>query len=87
METEHKLSELDDAIAHEKRQAAREMQSEIWVDGMLEGIDTDILADAAMTTALEELITEGGEDAALAAIDDMRQRIVAGEFTRMRTLQ
>lgn len=87
METEHKLSELDDAIAHEKRQAAREMQSEIWVDGMLEGIETDILADAAMATALEELITEGGEDAALAAIDDMRQRIVAGEFTRIRTLQ
>lgn len=87
MEVEPKLSELEDAIAHEKRKAAREMQSEIWADGVLEGIETDILADAAMATALEELITEGGEDAALAAIDDMRQRIVAGEFTRIRTLQ
>ncbi len=87
MEAETKLSDLEAAIANEKRQAAREMQSEIWADGVLEGIETDILADAAMATALEELITAGGEDAALAAIDDMRQRIVAGEFTRLRTLQ
>ncbi|WP_306118705.1 MULTISPECIES: hypothetical protein [unclassified Roseitalea] len=87
METEHKLSELEDAITNEKRQAAREMQSEIWVDGMLEGIETDILADAAIATALEELVDESGEDAALAAIDEIRQRLVAGEFTRIRTLQ
>ena len=78
---------LDDAIALEKRRAAREMQSEIWADGMLEGIETDILADAAMATALEEIVDENGEDAALAVIDDIRQRLVAGEFSRLRTLQ
>ena len=78
---------LEDAIAHEKRQAARELQSEIWADGVLEGIEMDILADVAIAAALEEIITHNGEDAALAAIDDMRQRVVAGEFTRLRTLQ
>lgn len=87
METEQKIDALDDAIALEKRRAAREMQSEIWADGMLEGIETDILADAAMATALEEIVDENGEDAALAVIDDIRQRLVAGEFTRLRTLQ
>ncbi|MBO6552879.1 MAG: hypothetical protein JJ926_05735 [Roseitalea sp.] len=87
METEQKIDALDDAIALEKRRAAREMQSEIWADGMLEGIETDILADAAMATALEEIVGENGEDAALAVIDDIRQRLVAGEFTRLRTLQ
>ncbi|MCR9120856.1 MAG: hypothetical protein NXH91_01110 [Phyllobacteriaceae bacterium] len=87
METEQKIDALDDAIAMEKRRAAREMQSEIWADGMLEGIETDILADAAMATALEEIVDENGEDAALAVIDDIRQRLVAGEFTRLRTLQ
>ena len=87
METELKIDALDDAIALEKRRAAREMQSEIWADGMLEGIETDILADAAMATALEEIVGENGEDAALAVIDDIRQRLVAGEFTRLRTLQ
>lgn len=87
METEQKIDALDDAIALEKRRAAREMQSEIWTDGMLEGIETDILADAAMATALEEIVDENGEEAALAVIDDIRQRLVAGEFTRLRTLQ
>jgi hypothetical protein len=87
METEQKIDALDDAIALEKRRAAREMQSEIWADGMLEGIETDILADAAMATALEEIVDENGEDAALAVIDDIRQRLVAGEFTRLRMLQ
>jgi len=87
MEAEQKIDALDDAIALEKRRAAREMQSEIWADGMLEGIETDILADAAMATALEEIVDENGEDAALAVIDDIRQRLVAGEFTRLRTLQ
>lgn len=87
MESKHELDALDDAIAVEKRRAAREMQSEIWADGMLEGIDTDILADAAMATALEEIVDEAGEDAALAVIDGIRERLVAGEFTRLRTLQ
>ena len=87
MEAERKIDALDAAIAHEKRRAAREMQSEIWVDGILEGIETDILADAAMATALEEIVDENGEDAALAVIDDIRRRLVAGEVTRLRTLQ
>ena len=87
MESEDTLSSLDEAIALEKRRAAREMQSDAWADGLLEGIEKDILADAAMATALEEIVGENGEDAALAVIDDMRQRLVAGEFTRLRTLQ
>ena len=87
METEQKISTLEEAIALEKRRAAREMQSEIWADGLLEGIDTEILADAAMATALEELVTESGEDAALAVIENLRERLAAGEFNRLRTLQ
>ena len=87
MENEEKTSALDDAIVHEKMRAAREMQSEIWADGLLEGIERDILADAAMATALEEIVDGEGEDAALAVIDDLRQRVVAGEFNRLRVLQ
>lgn len=87
MEPKQDLESLEEAIALEKRRAAREMQSEIWADGVLEGIDTDILADAALATALEEIVHENGEDAALAVIDDLRARLVAGEFTRLRTLQ
>lgn len=87
MEPDEKIEALEDAIAMEKRRAAREMQTDAWAEGMLEGIETDILADAAIATALEEIVDENGEDAALAAIEDIRQRLVAGEFTRLRTLQ
>jgi len=87
MEPKQELEALEDTITVEKRRAAREMQSEIWNDGMLEGIETDILADAAMATALEEIVGENGEDAAMAVIEEMRERLVAGEFTRLRTLQ
>lgn len=87
MESEEKNNALDEAILHEKMRAAREMQTEIWTDGLLEGIERDILADAAIATALEEIVDCDGEDAALAVIDDLRDRVVAGEFTRLRVLQ
>ncbi len=87
MITDEKIAELDEVIAQEKRVAAREMQSEAWADGMMEGIETDILADAAIATALEELIRTDGEKSALLLVDNLRDRIIAGEFIPGRTLQ
>ena len=87
MITDEKIAELDEAIAQEKRVAAREMQSEAWADGMMEGIETEILADAAIATALEELIRTDGESAALLLVDNLRDRVIAGEFIPERTLQ
>ncbi len=87
MITDEKIAELDEVIAQEKRVAAREMQSEAWAEGLLEGIEIDILADAAIATALEELISVDGESSALTLVENLRDRIVAGEFIRGRTLQ
>mgnify|MGYP001820251576 CR=1 FL=1 len=87
MITDEKIAELDEVIAQEKRVAAREMQSEAWAEGLLEGIEIDILADAAIATALEELISVDGENSALTLVENLRDRIVAGEFIRGRTLQ
>ncbi len=87
MITDEKIAELDEVIAQEKRVAAREMQSEVWAEGLLEGIEIDILADAAIATALEELIRIDGEDSALLLVENLRDRIIAGEFIRGRTLQ
>lgn len=87
MITDEKLAELDEVIAQEKRSAARELQSEAWADGMLEGIDADILAEEAIYTALEEMIRLDGEHTTLELVDTLRDRIVAGEFAPDRTLQ
>ncbi|TCD14266.1 hypothetical protein [Oricola cellulosilytica] len=81
------ISEMDEIIAREKRDAALEVHSDAWADGTMEGIDADILADAAIATALEETIRELGEEAALALVETLRDRILTGEFTPNRSLQ
>ena len=81
------VNEMDEIIAREKRMAAMEFQLEAWADGVMEGIESTILADAAIATALEETIREQGEDAALALVDTLRERILCGEFTQNRSVQ
>lgn len=80
-------TEMDEIIAREKRDAALEVHSEAWADGVVEGIEADILADAAISTALGETIREHGEEAALALVDTFRDRILSGEFSPKRILQ
>ena len=81
------IEEMDEIIAREKRIAALEFHSEAWADGVLEGIEPDILADAAISTALEETIRAHGEDAALVLVETLRERILCGEFTPDRSVQ
>lgn len=83
----HIPTDLDELIAHEKKQAAIEYQHEAWADGISEGIEPEILAEAAFTNALTELLRSSGEDAALSLLDKLRDRIVAGEFLPNRILQ
>ncbi len=87
MITDEKIAELDDAIAQEKRVVAREMQSETFADGMIEGIEAEILAEAAIATALEAMIGLQGEDKTVELVQSLRERIIAGEFSGDRTLQ
>ncbi|WP_343314783.1 hypothetical protein AAIB41_02085 [Brucella sp. BE17] len=84
---EHPLTDLDEMIAREKKLVAIEYHNEAWADGISEGIEPEILAEAAFTTALTELIRESGEDTALDLIEKMRDQIVAGAFLPKRSLQ
>lgn len=74
-------------IAHEKKQAAIEYQHEAWADGISEGIEPEILAEAAFANALTELVSSTGEEAALSLLDKLREQIIAGEFLPNRVLQ
>ena len=40
------LNDIDEMIVHEKMQAALEHQNEAWADGMADGIEPEIIADA-----------------------------------------
>mgnify|MGYP003735659497 CR=1 FL=1 len=52
-----------------------------------DGIEPEIIADAAMITAIRETVRALGEDQAEALVESLRGRILAGEFSPERTLQ
>jgi hypothetical protein len=81
------LKEIDDLIVHEKMQAALEYQTEAWADGRADGIEPEIIAEAAMLFAMRETVRLQGEDGAEALLEQLRERIASGEFSPNRTLQ
>jgi hypothetical protein len=76
----HGVTDLDALVREEKRLTAVENHSEAWAEGLSAGIEPEIIAEAAMTTALAELLRASGEPAVLALIERMRDRVIAGEF-------
>lgn len=74
------ISDIDVMIREEKRLTAVESYEDAWAEGCAAGIEPDIMADAAIATALEELVRANGEAAALSLLERMRERLVAGEF-------
>ena len=85
--TEHQLDELEDLIVQEKMQAALEHQNDVWASCVAEGIEPEILIDANMAMAIQESIRLQGEDATENLLNDLRDRILLGEFSPERTLQ
>ena len=84
---EPRRNEIDDMIVHEKMQAALEYQNEAWADGIADGIEPEIIADAAFALAMRETIRIHGEDGAEAVLESLRSRLLAGEFSPERRFQ
>ncbi|SMD07574.1 hypothetical protein [Rhizobium sp. RU36D] len=84
---EPRRNDIDDMIVHEKMQAALEYQNEAWADGMADGIEPEIIADAAIALAMRETIRIHGEDGAEAMLASLRERMLAGEFSPQRRVQ
>ncbi|MCX5512316.1 hypothetical protein C3941_09630 [Kaistia algarum] len=73
-------------IAEQKR-AALAYLTEAWDEAIAEGIEPDILAHAALFTALADLIDTYGEDAVADLTESLPGRVKRGEFTLQRTIQ
>ncbi|TPW32012.1 hypothetical protein [Pararhizobium mangrovi] len=84
---DHGRSDIEEMIVHEKRQVAIENQNEAWADGVADGIEPEIIADAAIAHAMRETVRLHGEDVAQALIETLKDRILSGEFSPERTLQ
>ncbi|MCJ8508185.1 hypothetical protein MUU53_09705 [Rhizobium lemnae] len=80
-------NDIDDMIVHEKMQVALEYQNEAWADGRADGIEPEIIADAAIALAMRETIRLRGEAGAEAMLDSLRERMLAGEFSPERKIQ
>ena len=85
--SDHATGDIDEMIVHEKMQAALEYQNEAWADGMADGIEPEIIADAAIALAMRETVRVHGEDGAEALLESLKDRILAGEFSPERIIQ
>ncbi len=65
----------------EKKQAALSYLNEAWAEACLDGIDGDCMAQVCLFTALSELVSTYGEDAAARFAEGLPKRITAGEFS------
>jgi len=79
---EQGLSEIEALVREEKRLTAVESHNEAWAEGLSAGIEPEIIAEAALATAVAELTRSAGEKAALALLERMREKVIAGEFER-----
>ncbi|RTL71973.1 MAG: hypothetical protein EKK41_07045 [Hyphomicrobiales bacterium] len=60
---------------------------EAWEEGTDCGIAPELMAYAAIYTALTDLVTKFGEDAVITLVNGLAARVRAGEFTLYRTRQ
>jgi hypothetical protein len=74
------------AIAEKKRVALTYL-IEAWDEAVAEGVDSEILAHAALFAALSDLISTYGEEAVAGLAQRLPERIRAGEFTLDRQVQ
>ncbi|APH71723.1 hypothetical protein [Aquibium oceanicum] len=74
------IGQIDALIREEKRLTAVESQTEAWAEGLSAGIEPEIIAEAALTTAFAELLRSCSEEAALTLLDVMREKVIGGDF-------
>jgi hypothetical protein len=70
--------------AADQRRIALDYLSEAWEEAILDGIEADCVAHAALFAAFKELVTTYGEEAAATFAERLPERIKQGEFTLKR---
>jgi hypothetical protein len=75
------------AAIDEKKQAALRYIMEAWEEALYDGIEPEMLANAAFFAALTDLVASYGEDAVAKMTEGLPRRIHNGEFTLHRVTQ
>ena len=72
---------------HDDAMVALSLMMTVWEEGVDCGVAPELLAYAAMYTALTDLVTAFGEDAVSDLMQGLVTRVQTGEFTLPTTLQ
>jgi hypothetical protein len=72
---------LDELSAADARRAALHYVSEAFAEAVLDGIDVDSFADAALCAAFRELVAAYGEEKAACMAERLPERVRHGEFS------
>lgn len=83
------LDTLTNATAdiEQQKQTALRHILDAWQDAVIDGIDSDMLATAAIFAALSDMIVSYGEEQVAEMIEALPERIRHGEFTINRVTQ
>jgi hypothetical protein len=79
--TEHDFIPTNLEAASEDKRAALSYVVEAFVEGQLDGIDADCMAQAALFAAFQELVETYGEEAAAIYAEGLPSRIRSGAFS------
>ena len=71
----------------EQKQAALRYIMDAWHEALFDGIEPEMLANAAFFAALSDLVATYGEDAVARMTEGLSRRIHHGEFTLYRVTQ
>lgn len=71
----------------EQKLAALRHIRDAWEEGLIDGIEPECLANAALFTALSDLVSVYGEDAVARMTEGLARRVHLGEFTLRRVTQ
>ena len=75
------------SVIDEQKQAALRYIMEAWYEALYDGIEPEMLANAAFFAALSDLVATYGEDAVAKMTEGLSRRIHHGEFTLYRVTQ
>ena len=77
----------EDVPISEQKKVALAYLTQAWGEAVADGVDSDVLAHAALFTALSDLVLSYGEDAVATLASSLEGRIRNREFTLGRTIQ
>ncbi len=77
---------LEELSAADARRVALAYVSEAFAEAVLDGVDADAFAEAALCAAFRELVAAYGEDCVIAIAERLPERLRQGEFS-LRTRQ